>query len=172
MAVFGSSIIKYYEETKTSFYCYPSQYKKEVEWLKEVDSLALVGADNQLKTAFKNFFTQPKVGFSNFKSKRNNHHSYTTNMVNNNIKLGNIIIKFKVGEVTIKKHRTPPEHYILKSATISQVQSGKYYISILFEYHEEIQEKDLKSDSNYLGLDFSMKELYIGSDGTSAQYPR
>ncbi len=164
--------IKYHEETKTTLYCYPSQYKKEFEWLKEVDSLALVGADNQLKTAFKNFFTQPKVGFPKFKSKRSNH-SYTTNMVNNNIKLGETTIKLpKVGEVRIKKHRTPPEHYILKSVTVSKTPTEKYYVSVLFEYDEKIQDKDLKSDSNYLGLDFSMKELFVASDGTSAKYPR
>ncbi len=162
--------IDHYEKTKTTLYCYPSQYKKDYEFLKKVDSLALVGADNQLKTAFKNFFTQPKVGFPNFKSKRSNHHSYTTNMVNNNIKLGETTIKLpKVGKVRIKKHRTPPEHYILKSVTVSKTLTEKYYVSVLFEYHEKIQEKEL---NNFVGLDFSMKELFVASDGTSAKYPR
>ncbi|MEG0959508.1 MAG: helix-turn-helix domain-containing protein, partial [Erysipelotrichaceae bacterium] len=41
-----SDKINHYEKTKENLYCYPSQYKSEFEWLKEVDSLALVGAYN------------------------------------------------------------------------------------------------------------------------------
>ncbi len=164
---------EYYEETKETLKNTPAQYKKEHEFLKEVDSLALCNANLQLNTAYKNFFSRPSMGFPKFKSKRNNHHSYTTNMVNNNIKLGKKTIKLpKLGEVKIKKHRIPPEHYILKSVTVSKTPTNKYFVSVLFEYHEEIQEKDLNSDSLYLGLDFSMKELFVGSDESSANYPR
>lgn len=36
--------IKYYKETKKTLHNTPAQYKKEFEWLKEVDSLALANA--------------------------------------------------------------------------------------------------------------------------------
>ncbi len=92
--------------------------------------------------------------------------------MNGNIKLGEKTIKLpKVREVKLKKHRTPPEHYILKSVTVSKDPTNKYYFSVLFEYQEKIQEKDLNFDSLYLGLDFSMKELFVASDETSANYP-
>ncbi|MFI3207081.1 MAG: helix-turn-helix domain-containing protein, partial [Clostridia bacterium] len=98
--------IECYEQTKENFSCYPSQYKAEYEWLKEVDSLALVGAYNNLQTAYNNFFRSPKVGFPKFKSKKHNHNSYTTNCVNNNIKLENgYLILPKVKSVKIKQHR-------------------------------------------------------------------
>ena len=81
--------IKHYEETKQKLNNTPAQYKKEFDWLKEVDSLALANAQKNLQTAYNNFFRSPKVGFPKFKSKKSNHRSYTTNCVNGNIKLEN-----------------------------------------------------------------------------------
>ena len=57
-----------------SVHCYiiiytPAQYKKEFEWLKEVDSLALANAQQNLEKAYKNFFRDKSIGFPKFKSK-------------------------------------------------------------------------------------------------------
>lgn len=41
----------------------PASYKKEYEWLKEVDSLALANAQINLKTAYNNFFRKIKNGY-------------------------------------------------------------------------------------------------------------
>ncbi|MBN3356089.1 transposase, partial [Clostridium botulinum] len=76
--------IKSYEENKDldikqSKYPTPAQYKKEFEWLKEVDSLALANAQLNLDKAYKNFFRDKSIGFPKFKSKKSNYHSYTTN---------------------------------------------------------------------------------------------
>ena len=60
----------------------PAQYKKEFEWLKEVDSLALSNAQMNLDKAYKNFFRDKSIGFPKFKSKKNNNKSYTTNNQN------------------------------------------------------------------------------------------
>lgn len=57
----------------------PAQYKDEFPWLKEIDSLALANAQMNLEKAYKNFFRDKSVGFPKFKSKKNNHRSYTTN---------------------------------------------------------------------------------------------
>ena len=81
--------IKYYEETGKRLNNTPAQYKKEFEWLKEVDSLALANAQLNLNKAYKNFFREKAIGFPKFKSKKSNHRSYTTNCVNGNIKLEN-----------------------------------------------------------------------------------
>ena len=110
------------------------------------------------------------MGFPNFKSKRSNHRSYTTNLVNGNIKLEGSYIKLpKLKNVRIKKHRQVPDDYTLKSVTISRTPTGKYYASILYEYEREIR---LIEPDIFLGLDFSMKELFVSSDGKSAEYPR
>ena len=85
--------IAHYAETGQSLYCYPSQYKTEFPWLREVDALALVGAYNALQSAYKNFFRDKKIGFPKFKSKHAGDNSYTTNLVNNNIALANGFLK-------------------------------------------------------------------------------
>lgn len=65
-----SDKIDYYKETKKKLNNTPAQYKKEFEWLKEVDSLALANAQMNLQTAYNNFFKRPEVGFPTFKSKK------------------------------------------------------------------------------------------------------
>ena len=70
-----SDKIDYYKETKQKLNNTPAQYKKEFEWLKEVDSLALANAQMNLQTAYNNFFTRPETGFPKFKSKKNHYYS-------------------------------------------------------------------------------------------------
>ena len=82
--------IKSYKENKdldikAIKYPTPAQYKKEYEWLKEVDSLALANAQLNLDKAYKNFFRDKSVGFPKFKSKKTNIFSYTTNNQNGTI---------------------------------------------------------------------------------------
>ena len=162
--------IKYYEETKQKLNNTPAQYKKEFEWLKEVDSLALANAQMNLQTAYGNFFRSPKIGFPKFKSKKSNRKSYTTNCVNGNITIENHYIKLpKIGLVKLKQHRIIPSGYKLKSVTVSQTSSGKYYASVLFEYESQAQEIEPQT---FIGLDFSMHELYKDSNGDEPCYPR
>lgn len=161
---------EHYQETGKSLNNTPAQYKKEFEWLKEVDSLALANAQLNLNKAYKNFFRDKAIGFPNFKSKKSNHQSYTTNCVNRNIKLENgYIVLPKLKAVKIKIHRDIPEDYKLKSVTISKTPTGKYYASILFAYQHHIEPVEPK---DILGLDYSMGELFITSEGVSAEYPR
>jgi putative transposase len=147
----------------------PAQYKKEFPWLREVDSLALCNAQLNLDRAFSNFFRDKRIGFPKFKSKKSNHQSYTTNLVNGNIELKNGYIKLpKLKEVKIKQHRDIPEDYRLKSVTVSRTPAGKYHASMLYEYECHIEPL---VPEIFLGLDYSMKELFISSEGYSAEYP-
>ncbi len=162
--------IQHYKETGKSLNNTPAQYKKEFEWLKEVDSLALANAQLNLNKAYKNFFRDKAIGFPKFKSKKSNHRSYTTNCVNGNIKVERGYIKLpKLGVVKIKQHRDVPDEYRLKSVTISRTPTGKYYASILYEYEKHIEPVEPEI---IVGLDYSMKELFVSSDGTSAEYPK
>ncbi|WP_461207929.1 helix-turn-helix domain-containing protein, partial [Clostridium sp. DL1XJH146] len=90
--------IKSYEENKDLDikkvkYPTPAQYKKEYEWLKEVDSLALANAQMNLNKAYKNFFRDKSIGFPKFKSKKTNYYSYTTNNQNGTVAIENGRIK-------------------------------------------------------------------------------
>ena len=169
--------IRQYEENKTNVtytICAKEMaaMKKTEEYgfLKEVDSIALQQSLRHLDTAFQNFFKQPKTGFPRFKSKKRNKNSYSTVCINGNITLSNGYLRLpKIGQVRLKQHRIIPDEYRLKSVTVSQTPSGKYYASILFEYEDQVQEKELQK---FLGLDFSMHELYRDSNGKEPAYPR
>jgi len=164
-----SDRIEYYEQTGKRLNNRPAGYKEEFEWLKEVDSLALCNAQLNLNKAYRSFFLDKKAGFPKFKSKKSNHQSYTTNYVNGNIKLRDGYITLpKLKEVRTKTHRDIPEDHKLKSVTVSRTPTGKYYASILYEYDRKIQ---TVNPETFLGLDYSMKELIVSSDGKRAEYP-
>ena len=154
--------IAYYQETKQVLKNTPAQYKSEFEWLKEVDSLALANEQMHLQSAYLNFFRNPKIGFPKYKSKKFDNKSYTTNNVNNSIKVvsSNHIQIPKLGVVRFVEHRRIPKDYIIKSATISQSTSGRFYISVLTEFDYEIPDIDLDK-SKSIGLDYSSHDFYV-----------
>lgn len=165
--------IEFYKETKQKLNNTPAQYKKEFEWLKEVDSLALANAQMNLQTAYNNFFRSPKVGFPKFKSKKRNKNSYTTNNdKGGKLRIENGRIRLpKVGLVKIRQHRIIPDNQKIKSATITKTPSGKYYVSILVEYEQQIP--DIQLDKNKaLGLDYASHSFYVDSQGREADYPK
>ena len=138
----------------------PASYKEDYSFLKEVDSFALANAQLNRNIAFKSFFSH-KTGFPKFKSKRNNQ-SYTTNMVNGNIKISdnNRFISIpKCQRIRIKMHRTFDG--IIKSITVSRTTDNKYYMSLLVE--SEI--KPLNESNRTIGLDLGIKDLIVDSNG-------
>ncbi|MBO0535201.1 transposase, partial [Clostridium botulinum] len=158
--------IKSYEENKDldikqSKYPTPAQYKKEFEWLKEVDSLALANAQLNLDKAYKNFFRDKSIGFPKFKSKKSNYHSYTTNNQKGTIYIENSKIKIPKLKTMIKIKQHRQFNGLVKFCTISQIPSGKYYISILVDT-ENIQ---LPKTDKKVGIDVGLKEFAITSDG-------
>ena len=142
----------------------PASYKDDYPFLKEVDSFALCNAQLNRNIAFKDFMKQNYKNNKdkpNFKSKRNDQ-SYTTNMVNGNIKISsnNRYISIpKCSRIRIKMHRT----FIgtIKSITVSRTTDNKYYMSILVE--TEIEQ--LEPTDKMIGLDLGLKSLIVDSNG-------
>ena len=150
--------ITYYEETGKMLRNTPAQYKKDFPWLKEVDSLALANVQLNLQKAYKSFF-QSGFGFPKFKKKRYRQ-SYKTNNQKGSIALENGAIKLpKIGWVKVKDHRRI--NGIIKSATISLTETGKYYVSILCE--SEVVPFP-KTGSN-VGIDLGISDFAILSTG-------
>ena len=147
----------------------PAKYKGEFEWLREVDSLALANAQLNLQESYRNFFSG-RTKYPRFKT-RKSRQSYTTNLVNGNIKLVEGMLKLpKLKPMKLKQHREIPSHHIIKSCTIFRTATGKYYVSILTEYERREKTKEIK---NVVGLDFSMSGLFVESEqGETANYPR
>ena len=163
--------IEYYKETGKMLSNTPAQYKREFDFLKEVDSLALANAQLQLQTAYRNFFRDKKIGFPKFKSKKYSRQSYTTNLVSGNIRIANGKIRLpKVGEVKIKLHRQIPECYQIKSVTVSRESTGKYFVSVLTEY-DVTESKKVLDKENSIGLDYSSPCFYVDSNGNTSDMP-
>ena len=159
---------KHYELNKTQLYNRPAQYKENYPFLKDVDSLSLANTQLNLEKAFRMFFKR-KQDLPKFHSKKQDY-GYTTNLVNNNIVLLKGYIKLpKLGEVKIKQHRTIPSEMILKSVTVSKSSTGKYYVSILYEYQKEITKQVVKQS---IGLYFSMNHFYVDDQGFKLDYPK
>ena len=148
----------------------PATYKLEYKWLAEVDSLALCNAQMNLQKAFTNHKKKPKhFGKPHFKSRRNRQ-SYSTNNQNGSVRIEDGKIKLpKVGFVKIIQHRELEPRSKIKTVTISKTPSGEYYVSILIEYENQVLKMIPKT---FVGLDYSMKELYVSSDKERPQYPR
>jgi len=175
--------MEYYKATGKTKRAYPASYKAENPWLKKADSLALANVQLNLQKAYNEFFNEKNHRYTDkavtkakrqgreltfydfekhpkFKSKKaNDWHSYTTNNQNGTITVSGDHIRLpKIGLVKSKVHRKIPEDGVIKSATVSRSATGKHYISILVEYEREI-EPVLPETS--VGLDYSMKELYV-----------
>lgn len=152
----------------------PAVYKKEFPWLREVDSLALCNTQLDLDEAFRKHRAEKGIGHPRYKAKHHSRRSYTTNLVNNNIRLEGKKIRLpKVGQVRIRVHREIPEEWKLKSVTVSKEASGKYYASLLYEVPEsESQAEGTDGEKKYLGIDYAMNGLAVMSDGKRADYPK
>ena len=167
--ILGKSI-EYYELNKKSMkLSIETEMKKEFEWLKDCDSIALQQSRIDLDTAYKNFFRDKSVGFPKFKTKRKSNHSYRTVNQKGTIRIEENKIKLpKLGFVNIKLHRHLPTDSKICSATISE-KNGRYYVSVLVEYAQEVEKvKPVK----VLGLDYSQQHFYVDSENRKPNFPK
>ena len=142
------------------------ELKKELPWLKEVNSQSLQQAIQNMDIAFKKFFKG--AGFPKFKSKRGRQSfSIPQNViVENNIL---IIPKFTEG-IKMSLHR--PTKGTIKSATISVTPTGKYFVSILCDTKEELPDKTPIKESTTIGIDLGIKDFAITSEGEVFENPK
>ena len=121
-----------------------------------------------MDAAYQKFFKE-HTGYPKFKSKHDGHQSYTTNFTNGNIKAdfdrGKVKLP-KLKKVKAKLHRNFSGQ--IKSATVSQMPSGKYYVSIWVETeHVELTHTDQNT-----GIDLGIKDLCITSKGKKYENPK
>ena len=134
--------------------------QKEYEWLNECGSQSLQMALRELDNSYQRFFKQ-LGGYPKFKSKKNNHQSFTAPQ---NIKIENnktYLPKFTKDGIKTKFHREIPKDAILKQATISRT-NNQYFISILVDDNIPIP-KPIKA-KNAVGLDVGTETLITTSD--------
>ena len=104
-------------KTDCNNYC-NRQLKKEYEWLKEVDKFALTNAIYHMDAAYQKFFKE-HAGYPKFKSKHDNHKSYTTNFTN-----GNIRVDFECNRVKLPKLKDVKAKLEEQDAVIIAVSEG------------------------------------------------
>ena len=154
-------------ETMSLFACSRSLtlVKNDFGWLREVDSTALISALRDLDMAFQNFFRGVKngrcIGYPKYKSKRNRRRNYKSNFVNRNIAIvGNNVKLPKLGLVKCAVSREVKGRIL--SATVSQVPSGKYYVSLCCT---DVEIEPLPKTGAVVGVDLGIKALATTSDG-------
>ena len=143
-----------------------TQLKKELTWLKEVDSTALQSSLRFLDDSFKRFFSRQN-DYPRFKSRKNPVQSYTSKFTNNNIAIEGSFLKLpKLGLVRFAKSREVDGRII--SATVSRKPSGKFFVSLL----AETEVSELPKTGIACGVDLGLKDFAVLSDGSGQTNPR
>lgn len=143
--------------------------KKELTWLKEVDSTALQASLQSLDSAYQNFFRRvkqgTKPGYPRFKSKRDHRKSYKSKCVGTNIKVLDKAVQLpKLG--TVKCRISKEVKGRILSATVSQNPGGKYFVALCCT---DVEIDPFSSTGAVIGLDMGLKSFAITSDGV--EYP-
>ena len=141
--------------------------KKELHWLKEINSQSLQVALLDLDTAYSNFF-KGRAGFPKFK-KKSNRGSF--NVPQNVIVENNLLIipKFKEG-IKINLHRDLVG--TIKQATVSFTPTGKYFVSILCDTGEDLPSRLKVTEENSVGIDLGIKDFLVTSEGEVIDNPK
>ena len=140
-----------------------TQLKKELLWLKEINSQTLQYSLKCLDTAYQGFFNK-RTQFPKFKSRKSkNSFTIPQNVRHDKTKL--IIPLFLEGIEMIMERKINGD---IRRATISKTPTGKYFVSILTE-----QEYIPASKTNQsVGIDLGIKDFLVLSNGTKIKNHR
>lgn len=146
--------------------------KRELEWLKEVDSTALKSSIKNLDNAYQNFFKRvkqgQKPGYPRFKSKHEHQQSYKSCYINSNIRIFSNSIKLpKLGLVKCRVSKNIKGRIL--SATIIQNSSVKYFVSLCCT---NVEIEPFQSTGAVVGVDMGLKSYAITSDGVEYPNPK
>ncbi len=154
---------QYQETGKGMSYCDMAkdltQLKKlsDYEWLKEVTAATLQQTLKNLESAFKNFFAK-RARFPKFKSKHRHQsirYPESCSIKNGGLKLPKLgIVKASISKSINGK---------IKSVTVSQTSTNKYFAAILFETDDLTSNKEGKIS----GVDLGLNSLVTVFDGES-----
>ena len=150
--------------------------KKELLWLKEVDSIPLQSELQNLDSAYQNFFRRvkkgEKPGFPRFKSKRDRRKSYKTkqHITNGKPTIWVNSSHVRLPKLGLVKCRVSKEvRGRILSATVSQNPSGKYFVALCCA---DVEIATLPSTGAVVGLDMGLKSFAITSDGVEYENNR
>lgn len=134
--------------------------KNDLEWLKEVNSQSLTSELMHLDAAYLKFF-KGLAKFPNFKSK----HDKKSFQCPQHVTLENGLLylpKFKQGIKLIESRTFIGD---MRTVTISQTPTGKYFASILSQDNKELPKTKKVKEKTAVGIDMGLKTFAVLSDG-------
>ena len=159
-----------YEKDKTSLgYCVNAhslallKKTEEFAWLGEVYSHALQASLKNLDGAYQKFFKKQN-NFPKFHSK----HDKQSCTFPDNVTIIDGKLKLPKFKTMIRMRGGMPVVGKVRSATISQTATGKYFVSLLFNAEAKIYEPNGKS----IGIDLGIKDLAVCSNGERIANPK
>ena len=146
------------------------ELKKELVWLKEVNSQLLQSALRDQEDAYRNFFRDPKrYGFPRFKNRKGfqkfaNPQHCSVNFVNGTLSIP------KAKRIPAVLHRRFKG--TVKTVTVSMTPSGRYFASVLVDTSiQELPASPVQGDTA-LGIDLGIQSLAVCSDGRTFDNPK
>lgn len=165
-----------YKKASENIKYYTQYLKFEYPFLQEVDSIIIRTSLFNLEDSYKRFFNKqgsyPKFKSKYIKNSYNTSAVYSTyknnNYCNIEIDLENRIIKLpKLKKMKIRGYRnTKSINGRILNATVSKEPTGKYYVSVLYEMHDKINEV---TPTSIVGIDLGVKNLLTLSTGETYQ---
>lgn len=160
---------EYYQNNNSINYTETSkkltELKKDLDWLKDVSSVALQQSLRNLDVAFSNFF-KGQNRYPRFKH-RNKRQSF---------RLVNSGFNIKDGKLYIAKSKEPLEIKWSRDLDLSKINSITISKDCANRYHVSIQgEKDIKLkpvNQNKIGIDLGLTHFLIDSNGNKISNPR
>ena len=137
-------------------------------WLKEVNSQALLSSLLHLHTAYNAFFKK-KARFPTFKKKHNRQSYQCPQHVTIDIKK-EILQLPKIKNLKIKLHRVFNGN--IKTVTISQTPSGKYFASVLVENSQQVPTSLPFDAQKTVGIDLGLTHFAITRHGEKINAPK
>ncbi|MDY4888475.1 MAG: RNA-guided endonuclease TnpB family protein [Sphaerochaetaceae bacterium] len=171
---FRTKAYKRRKETADYYKCneFLMKLKEVFPFLKDVNSQSLQSANRNLDAAFRNFFGKPgKVGYPKFK-KRNGRQSFQCPQ---NVKADHTtqsVYLPRIGWVPCVFHRRFEGR--IKTVTVTQEPSGRYFASISAETPPELPkpERKVESADDVIGIDVGITTYAVCSDNTEYENPR
>ncbi|NEO78004.1 transposase [Moorena sp. SIO4G3] len=149
------------------------QLKKDRPWYSDIHAHVLQDCVKRVDLAFKRFLkgdaNGKKSGKPRFKEK-NRYKSFTFPSLSKNPINGNVLTLPKFGKVKMIYHRSIPEGFKIKTATITRKADG-YYVTLSLQDDTVPEVIPIDSVSNPIGIDMGLKSFLVKSDGSEVPIP-
>ncbi|NEO93584.1 MAG: transposase [Moorea sp. SIO3G5] len=148
--------------------------KKNRPWYAEIHSQVLQDCVKRADLAFKRLTKGDskgkRSGRPRFKGK-NRYKSFTFPSLGKNPINGNLLTLPKFGQVKMIYHRSIPDGFKVKTATITRKADG-YYVTLSIQDDSVPDIVPIDSVTNPIGIDMGLKSFLIKSDGSEVPIPQ